>query len=120
MNRIPVSVETIEETLELARQCLQKRIKQKGSGAFASIHETLGIITEEYEELIDATRSNNENHQISELHDIAIGALWGLVSIRELQKRNRKVNGSYRRAKLIAADLNAEITEIEEKIDKII
>ena len=48
------------------------RLHQKGWGTFSSSHEILGIITEEYHELIDAVKSNNLDKVHEELLDIAV------------------------------------------------
>ena len=44
-------------------------------------HETLGKITEEYHELIEAIHRNHTEHTREELIDIAICALKGIVSM---------------------------------------
>ena len=48
-----------------------------------SSHEILGILEEEQSELREAVRSNSEDKIWKELKDIAVGAIFGLVSIRD-------------------------------------
>ena len=62
---------------------LVRRLKEKGSGAFVSTHEILGIVTEEYHELVDAVRSDVVDDVRDELLDIAVGCIFGIASINE-------------------------------------
>ncbi len=62
---------------------LRKAIKQKGSGSYSSIHEILGLLTEEYHEIIDAVHKKDVKDVKSELIDVAIVALWGVASINQ-------------------------------------
>jgi len=50
-------------------------------------HESLGIITEEYWELIDACKQNDPVDVASELMDIAVGAVFGVASMMEREER---------------------------------
>ena len=59
---------------------LKFRLKQKGTTTFASRHEALGVLTEEFNELVDAVKSNNEIEFEQELIDIMVGAYWVLAS----------------------------------------
>ena len=73
--------EHIEKALTLIMQdALPKQVEAKGSGAFASYHETLGVIMEEYHEYIEAVHKNDENQAAKELIDLAVAAIWGLAS----------------------------------------
>ena len=69
---------------------LNKRLHQKGSGVFASPHEALGIITEEYFELIEAVKSNEDARVLDELADIAVGCLIGMASILTLEQNAKE------------------------------
>jgi NTP pyrophosphatase (non-canonical NTP hydrolase) len=75
----------IDGSLEAARAKLEYRLRKKGYGAYASKHEILGILTEEYKELIDAVQSQpvvgGKNSVREELLDIAVGCLFGIASI---------------------------------------
>ena len=63
--------------LETFRE-LSRRLNQKGFGTLASKHEILGVITEEYHELIHAIESNVPLEQVQkELRDIAVGCIFG-------------------------------------------
>jgi NTP pyrophosphatase (non-canonical NTP hydrolase) len=69
---------------------LGRRIEEKGRGVFVSSHETLGAVTEEYQELIDAVRQNDPVEVGEELMDIAVAAVFGVASM--LQKEEELVN----------------------------
>jgi len=69
------SVEIISEILAV--------MERKGDHTFHSGHETLGIITEEYHEFVEAIHSNNKNKIQEELIDLAISAIAGLISFRK-------------------------------------
>lgn len=60
-----------------------RRLEEKGRGAFVSNHEMLGVITEEYHELIEAIHRNDSIDVASELSDIAVACLVSLASLRE-------------------------------------
>jgi NTP pyrophosphatase (non-canonical NTP hydrolase) len=44
-------------------------------GTYKSSHEALGVITEEYHELIEAIRTNNIRHIFKEATDLALCAM---------------------------------------------
>ena len=62
---------------------LQYRMKQKGMGTYASIHEALGVLQEEMTEFeTEVHAKRDRNAQVEELKDIAVGAIWAIASIR--------------------------------------
>ena len=63
------------------RDRLYDRLNQKGYGTFSSTHEVLGMITEEYYELIEAVKSNKMSDVKDELEDIAVGCLFAIACI---------------------------------------
>ena len=62
---------------------LKNRLNQKGINTFVSSHEILGIISEEFREVEDAVRQNDQTQLKKELIDVAVGCIWGLVSIEK-------------------------------------
>ena len=62
---------------------IHKRLFQKGKGTYASIHEILGIVCEEYDELVDAVRDNEQVQVHKELKDIAVGCIIGMACISQ-------------------------------------
>lgn len=61
---------------------LAARMHEKGFGTLASMHEILGIVTEEYAELVEAVHDKMHTSVEAELVDIAVACLVGLASIR--------------------------------------
>ena len=81
MDRITVTEEHLQATMERVEYVLRHRIAKVGSGAYASRHEALGVIAEEYHELVDAVRDNNNRQRfIDECFDVAVAAIFALAS----------------------------------------
>lgn len=81
-----VTKEDINKSLILILIGLQKRLKQHGHAPLASIHEILGIMDEEHYELLMAVHQNDNDQVVEELVDIAVGALFGIASLKQKQK----------------------------------
>lgn len=58
------------------------RYGEKGYGIAVSRHEIMGLLTEEWKELLDALQSNDVDDFYYELQDIAVACLHGMISIR--------------------------------------
>lgn len=73
----------IEEAVGKVREMVLVRLTQKGKAAFISKHEVLGIVAEEYDELVKAVRKNDEKYQrvkiTGELLDIAVACILGMA-----------------------------------------
>ncbi len=63
------------------RDALEMRLEEKGYGTYASIHEISGIMDEEVDEMKESVHENDQQHLRKELIDIAVTAVWGMVSI---------------------------------------
>jgi NTP pyrophosphatase (non-canonical NTP hydrolase) len=59
---------------------LTRRFVKHGTGAYASPHEALGIITEEMWELVEAVKLNDRSATRGELLDVAVAALVAVMS----------------------------------------
>jgi NTP pyrophosphatase (non-canonical NTP hydrolase) len=70
-----------QAALALVKRALEARLAQKGELTFASSHEVYGILAEEMNELLYAVRENNQHYQREELIDLAIAAIFGIVSL---------------------------------------
>lgn len=81
--RVQIAGEQIEEALEMFETMLFHRLKEKGYGTFASTHEILGIITEEFQELVDAVKNNSVGEVHRELLDLAVGAVFAIACINQ-------------------------------------
>lgn len=62
-------------------RALARRCKKHGIGAFWSGHEGLGVVAEEYHELVEALRSNDRRRVRDKAMDVAIGCLWLVASL---------------------------------------
>lgn len=83
--RPEVNKQAIDFAMEDLRLQLEYRLVQKGRGSYASRHEALGIITEEYQELIEAIRDDSSlgyDHYANEALDLAVAALFTYASIK--------------------------------------
>jgi hypothetical protein len=60
-----------------------RQLSKKGSQKLVSTHEILGIVAEEYHELIGAVTNNSTPDVKEELIDIAVACLLGVASIKE-------------------------------------
>lgn len=81
INRPQVSDETLLKAIEVVTHHVGLRIEKHGRGAFASPHEGLGVMAEEYHELIDACKENDLQNYAEEMIDLAVGGIFGLASM---------------------------------------
>lgn len=72
----------VREVVEIILNRILEIFEKKGYGTFVSSHECLGIITEEYHELVEAVRRENNDMILMELGDVAISAIFSIVSLR--------------------------------------
>jgi len=85
MERPQLTTEKIAEAHIAIKELVLARLMQKGRGAFASRHETLGIIQEEMHELVEAVRDGDLAAVRDELLDVAVAALIGLASADDFE-----------------------------------
>ncbi len=81
MPRVTIEPKQISKSLDDFRNHLNSILSKKGAESFVSRHETLGIISEEFHELLEAVRSGTSEELKGELLDTAIACLWGVVSL---------------------------------------
>jgi NTP pyrophosphatase (non-canonical NTP hydrolase) len=73
----------INKGVEKVLEKLFYRLDQKGYGTFASRHEILGVVSEEFKEFVDAVHSKDYENMKDELIDIAVACIFGLVCLEE-------------------------------------
>lgn len=73
----------IDFALARLKQHILKRLEKHGKGKFINAQEATGVLVEEYHETIDALRSNNLEHFLSEMTDIAVTCVWADISLRQ-------------------------------------
>lgn len=54
MDRTQLTDQAIAQTPENFKVRFMQNLMEKGKGTFSSTHEILGVVTEEYNELVDA------------------------------------------------------------------
>ena len=80
--RPDVTGKELDEAIRDLHTNLDRRLEQHGKGALSSSHEILGILTEEMHEYTVAVQGNLPDQQVKELLDIAVGAIFGVASIK--------------------------------------
>lgn len=80
ITRRGISERVIDQAFDEQKEHLERRLEQHGPGEYASTHESLGIVTEEYYELIDAVKANDSEAVVKELQDIATACLVGIAT----------------------------------------
>ena len=82
IKRKQIDLKLVEASINNLKDKIEFRLKEKGKGTLASKHEIVGIITEEYYEMIEATHLNNLFDFENELMDIAVGCIFGIACIK--------------------------------------
>ena len=77
----PVGDRQLENAYTFIVDNLAKRVNKYGPNSFNSTHEGLGVIAEEYHELVEAVKSNENLQIINEASDVAVGCLWLIASM---------------------------------------
>ena len=80
--RAQLSKEDIGKAFDRVIAETLKRLKEQGDAGFASRHEALGVITEEYHELVNAARNNDTDGEfIKECLDVAVGCVIAVATL---------------------------------------
>ena len=70
-----------DSAFKTVRDALEQRLEEKGCHSFTSSHEISGVLKEGSDEMWDAVHLNSNQLLRKELIDIAVAAIWGIVSI---------------------------------------
>lgn len=81
MNRPEATDKVLLAAIEALTVNVGRRIEEKGRGAFVSSHEALGVVTEEFHELVEAVRQNDPIETAEELMDIAVACIMAVASM---------------------------------------
>lgn len=106
MERPQVSDQILLNAVEALTVNLGRKIEKHGRGAYVGPHETLGIVAEEYHELIEAVKQNDPVDVANELMDVAVACLFGVASMMEKEERLRKA----------AEELQNKVAEAQESL----
>jgi len=86
-----ISPEEVERAKKEVVARLAKRIEEKGRKGFASEHEAYGKLSEELLEFqMGIWKRGSEEDKISELEDIAVGAIWAIASYHAGMRQKKK------------------------------
>lgn len=83
-HRKKINVSYVEDAVEQLKHRIYLKIKEFGNHSYASRHEILGQLQEEYAELTEAVQKDKSKDKLqirSELMDIAVACVWGVLSI---------------------------------------
>jgi hypothetical protein len=80
MARVTVDDATVAGVLADVRAEITRRIGEKGNLSFASRHECLGELREEFHELEEEIIANDPDAFKHELFDIIVAAVWSICS----------------------------------------
>ena len=80
--RVLITIEQVQEAIDAVTKKLFDRLNEKGWHSYSSIHECLGIIDEEYDELKDAIQLNDHEQFEKEMMDIAVGCVFSIACKR--------------------------------------
>ncbi len=61
---------------------LTRRLSTKGSHSLLSRHEILGVVGEEFHELVHTVKEGNKEDVADELIDLAVACIVGMASLR--------------------------------------
>ena len=80
-NRPQLTLDELDKAVVRIQEKMLFRVNQKGMGAYSSRHEVLGIVKEEFKELVDAVHTESNERVSEELLDLAVGCVLGMASI---------------------------------------
>lgn len=80
-----VTNQTIDYVMNKIRTKLEYAIHCHGNKSDVNYHESLGKITEEYHEVIEAIRRENGSEIEDELYDLIIACIWGNASRKQYE-----------------------------------
>lgn len=81
--RVFVKDTVLQGAVALTVQKLKKRLEKHGVYSMMGPHEILGVVTEEYQELITAAHQNLRLDVKAELIDIAVACIFGVASLNQ-------------------------------------
>lgn len=80
--RTLVTIESEVEAFKAFEKAINEAKGEKGVHTFASKHEILGVLEEEYHELCKAIQDNDITEFEEELMDIMVASFWGICSLK--------------------------------------
>lgn len=93
MSHATVRPDDVRHALARIRAAIARRVEKHGTDAYASRHEALGVLVEEYQEALEAIRADGAPERfLAEVIDLAVVAAWWTASARarDRAKRHRR------------------------------
>ena len=81
MKRNNITEPAIKKSTEETYNKIIYRLNQKGWHSLSSTHEILGVVAEEYQELIEAIKEGDKEKIKQELLDISVACNFGMACI---------------------------------------
>lgn len=84
---------TIADAMDMVdtlKGAMLDRLNRHGYGLAAGPHEVFGILAEEMAELTDEMRANDHRKFQNELVDIAIAAVFGMLTMQQYRRHNEE------------------------------
>lgn len=78
--RVPVRDQYIEAAVGIVKRAIIKRTIQHGSASYASRHEVMCTLLEEWDELKEAVHLNDDGAMFNELVDVAVVPIFAIAS----------------------------------------
>jgi phosphoribosyl-ATP pyrophosphohydrolase len=82
VDRIQLTEKQVEDAFTTFADKFDEVLLKKGLGTFASKHEILGSVTEEYNEVVNAVHNKDNKNLQEELLDVAVAAIFGLACVQ--------------------------------------
>ena len=84
MKRDELDTEIVDQALMRIKAGVADRLNKHGNGAFAGKHEAVGILAEEYAELVEAIRRDDDPAWfVRECEDIGVAAALAMASMMQ-------------------------------------
>lgn len=80
--RPKVTDEELNTVIKDVQRKLAQTLNEKGSGAFSSRHEILGVIREEFREFEEAIHSGHPDQIMGELMDMVAPCIFAIACVR--------------------------------------
>lgn len=81
LNRLEITDAQVLKALEIITLRTGDRMAEHGKFAHASKHESVGIIMEEVQEMLEAMRLKDTKPFVDEVVDVIVAGVWTLASV---------------------------------------
>ena len=86
MNRPTIDKNRLDYILDTVTKRVSLLWKKREHKVWVTPQEALGVITEEYHELIEAVHGNDRSEEFAELLDVAVAAIYAIASQEHMER----------------------------------